>query len=171
MKYFCKYNSLVGDIILVSDGKYLTNLFIKGQSYNVNIDECIELEHLDIFKNTKKWLDIYFSEKEPNINLDIKLNGTSFQKEIWEFLRNIPYGKTITYGEIANLIAKKRNIKKMSYRAVGHAVSKNPISIIIPCHRVIGKNNKLIGYNGGNCLKKKLLELEKIHLQDEYINI
>lgn len=165
MKYFCKYNSLAFDIILISDSKYLTNLFIKGQNYNVNLDECIKSECLDIFQRTKKWLDIYFSGKEPNINLDIKLEGTDFQKEVWEYLRMIPYGKTITYGEIANLFAKKKNIKKMSSRAVGFAVSKNPISIIIPCHRVIGKNGVLTGYNGGIDLKKNLLELEKINLQ------
>lgn len=165
MKYFCKYNSLVGVIILVSNSKYLTNLFIEGQCHNVNLDELIEDEYLDIFKNTKKWLDIYFSEKEPNINLDIKLEGTDFQKEVWEYLRMIPYGKTIEYGEIANLLARKRNIKKMSARAVGCAISKNPISIIIPCHRVVGKNGILTGYNGGIDLKKNLLELEKINLQ------
>lgn len=165
MKYFCKYNSLVGVITIVSDGKYLTDLFIDGQSYNVNLDECMEYENIDIFKNTREWLDMYFSGKQPNISLNIKLDGTSFQKEVWNILKRIPYGETITYGMIATELAKNKNIKRMSARAVGHAIHRNPISIIIPCHRVIGKNGQLIGYDGGTKLKIKLLEIEKIHLQ------
>lgn len=168
MKYFCKYNSKVGVIILVSDGKYLTNLFIEGQKHNVNLYECIKCEDIDIFKSTKKWLDMYFSLHKPNINIDIKLDGTSFQKKVWKHLLNIPYGKTITYGDLANLVITD---KKMSARAVGHAVGKNPISIIIPCHRVIGKGGKLTGYNGGTTIKSKLLKLEGFRLHDDNIDI
>lgn len=171
MKYFCNYNSKVGIITLVSDGKYLTNLFIEGQCHNVNLDECEKSNFLDIFKSTKEYLDIYFSGNEPTIKLDIKLEGTDFQKEVWKHLQNIPYGEIITYSNMASILKENRNIKKMSARAVGHAISKNPISIIIPCHRVVGKNGKLTGYNGGIYLKRKLLEIEEIHLQEDNINI
>lgn len=162
--YNCKYDSKVGEITLISDGKYLTNLYIENQA-KVSF-KCIEDNDLEIFKNTKKWLDEYFSGKKPSIELKIKLEGSEFQKEVWSILNEIPYGKLTTYKEIADKITKRRGIKKMSAQAVGKAIGKNPISIIVPCHRVIGSDGSLTGYNGGIQIKEKLLRLENIDLNN-----
>ena len=118
-------------------------------------------DNLKIFQQTKAELSLYFLGKQPNFNLiPIKLNDTPFRMQIWELLKKIPYGKTTTYGAIANEIAKTNGNKKMSAQAVGNAVAHNPISIIIPCHRVLGKNNALVGYAGGLNKKRALLLLE-----------
>lgn len=157
--YKCKYYFLEFEILLISDGKYLTNLYIKGQAgyFDVSCDD-----ELEIFDLTKKWLDIYFSGNIPDFSIPIRLEGTDFQKEVWKYLLEIPYGEVVTYGDIARKIAINRGISKMNSRAVGHAIGKNPISIIVPCHRVVGKNNSLTGYNGGIDKKKRLLEIEGI---------
>lgn len=159
MRYKCRYNSPIGEIIMVSDGKYLTNLWIEGQP---GISGDFKERDLEIFFKTKKWLDDYFAGKEPKIGIPIKLEGTEFRKEVWEILLKIPYGQTITYTEIAQKIAKNRKIKRMSAQAVGGAIGNNPISIIVPCHRVIGSDGSLTGYSGGLPLKMALLEIEKI---------
>lgn len=161
MNYINKYNSPLGIINLRSDGEYLTGLWFKG-SYdnNKNKENSIEKE-LEIFNETKKWLDIYFSGINPNFTIKIKsLNETPFRKMVDDIMTTIPYGKTMTYGEISSLIAKKKSIKKMSSRAVGHAVGSNNICIILPCHRVVGKNGNLTGYGGGIKNKIELLKLE-----------
>ena len=112
-------------------------------------------------KQVKTWLDEYFKEKKPDIKrLLLNPKGSEFQNTVWNILLKIPYGKTMTYGEIANQIAIKKGIKKMSSRAIGAAVGHNPITVIIPCHRVLGVNNKLTGYSAGIDRKMKLLELE-----------
>ncbi len=160
MKYKYKYNSPIGEITMLSDGKYLTNLWIKGQPEIYGKFE--ESEDLEVFNKTIKWLDEYFQRKKPKIKIPIKLEGTDFRKMVWDILLKIPYGQTITYGEIAQKIATTRNIRKMSAQAVGGAVGHNPISIIVPCHRVIGTNGSLTGYAGGIHLKTKLLEIEGI---------
>ncbi len=116
---------------------------------------------LPVMKETKKWLDLYFSGKDPGFIPSLKAEGTLFQKEVWEILLKIPYGETMSYGGIAVQIAEKRGIKKMSAQAVGQAVGNNPVSLIIPCHRVIGKDGSLTGYASGIGRKRKLLELEK----------
>lgn len=159
MDYMCKYKSKIGNIIIVSDGENLTGLWFEGQKYFLNLfDECEE--NLEIFEKTKKWLDIYFSGNEPDFSIPVLFVGTEFRVKIWNILKEIPYGKVITYGDIAKKIAEEKGIKKMSAQAVGTAVGHNPISIIVPCHRVIGNNNNLTGYAGGLERKKKLLELE-----------
>ena len=165
MKYFCRYDSIIGEIILISDGKYLLSLEI-GKDNNMVLKEN---NNLPLFQRVKKWLDIYFQGKEPIANFPLKLEGTAFQKEVWEILLKIPYGKVITYGEIANQIALKRNIPKMSSQAVGNAIHHNPIPIIVPCHRVIGCHHNLVGYGLGMKLKIKLLTLEGIELQGYYL--
>ena len=119
-------------------------------------------EELPIFVETCHWLDIYFSGKEPNFTPQLKMNTTPFRKAVWEILLTIPFGKTMTYGEIAKLIAQKRGIAQMSAQAVGGAVGHNPISLIIPCHRVVGPKGKLTGYAGGLDKKAKLLRLEGV---------
>lgn len=114
-----------------------------------------------ILKETSHWLDIYFSSHQPDFNPDYKIeNLTPFREEVIEILTKIPFGKTISYGEIASKIAHNRNIPNMSAQAVGNAVGWNPICIIIPCHRVIGSDGNLIGYGGGIQNKEALLRLE-----------
>lgn len=113
-----------------------------------------------VLQNVRKWLDTYFSGAIPDFTPDIRLLGTDFQMRVWQKLLKIPYGKTVTYGEIAREIAKENGKTKMSAQAVGGAVGKNPIGIIVPCHRVIGKNGSLTGFAGGIEVKRKLLEIE-----------
>ena len=143
---------------MVSDGEYLTGLYF--DSYH-DIREYEEKD-LDVFNETRKWLDCYFEKQVPSFLPKIKLEGTPFQKEVWEILLSIPYGESMTYGEIASIIALKRGLNKMSSQAIGQAITKNSISIIVPCHRVIGKNNALTGYAYGIENKKMLLELEGV---------
>ena len=164
MLYKSTYNSPLGKITLASDGKNLIGLWIEGQKYFLSSikSELKEQPDLEIFTKTTNWLDRYFKNKKPGISeIPLAPNGTTFQKAVWEILCKIPYGKTTTYGEIAQEIAKQKGLKKMSAQAVGGAVGHNPISIIIPCHRVIGSNGNLTGYAGGIDKKIKLLKLEK----------
>jgi len=162
MKYFDIYKSLIGDILLISEDDFLTNLsFIDSdESYNLK-DLSIIKKDSDVIIKTKKWLDIYFRKEIPNFNIPIKLYGTKFQTQVWKYLQLIPYGQTTTYKHIGDLIRKDNNLNKVSYQSIGHAISKNPIAIIIPCHRVIGSNNKLVGYAYGLKRKEYLLNLEK----------
>ena len=144
------------NLLLISDGEVLTGLhFIK--SCNA-VKPC---NALPVFKDVSRWLDIYFSGREPDFTPDFRIdNATPFRRDVLEILRQIPFGKTVTYGDIAAQIAKKHGIGKMSAQAVGGAVGWNPIGIIIPCHRVVGVGNKLVGYGGGIKNKMALLKLE-----------
>lgn len=169
MDYVCKYNSPIGELAIKSDGVYITNLYIKGQTgFEEILSNCNQECKIDILQKAIKWLDTYFEGKEPREKLKIRLIGSDFQKEVWNILLKIPYGKVITYGDIANEIAKNRGIEKMSAQACGGAVGSNPISIIIPCHRVVGKNKNLVGYGGGLNLKTNLLNIEGIDLSRFY---
>ena len=116
---------------------------------------------LPVFEATCRWLGIYFSGKEPDFTPPLSLRTTRFRKRVWQILLSIPYGKTMTYGEIAVLLAREMSLKKMSAQAVGGAVGHNAISLIIPCHRVVGTNGQLTGYAGGLDKKQRLLDLEK----------
>lgn len=170
MQYTSKYESPLGKILLSADEKGLTGLWFVGQKYfALYLDKENEEKEIPILKDTKKWLDIYFSGKEPDFKLPLNFTGTNFQNEVWEILYSIPYGKTMTYGEIANIIAKRKGLKRMSAQAVGGAVGKNEISIIVPCHRVVGSNGSLTGYAGGIKRKKYLLELEKANMSNLFI--
>lgn len=163
MNYITTYKSQIGTITLISDGISLTNLYIEGQRHKLkNIENYQQNDNLEIFQKTKKWLDTYFKGIKPNIDIKIKLNTTKFSEEVYTILKDISYGELITYKDIAIKLKQKGITKNLCYQAVGRAVGNNPISIIIPCHRVIGSNNSLTGYNGGIELKKKLLELEGI---------
>ena len=146
------------NILLTSDGEVLTGLhFVKSYS-EVNSNNA-----LPVFKDVKRWLDLYFSGHEPDFTPDFRIdNATPFRKDVLEIVRQIPFGKTLTYGEIATQIAEKLFVKKMSAQAVGGAVGWNPICIIVPCHRVVGAGNKLVGYGGGIENKIELLKLEGI---------
>ena len=162
MQYISQYHSPIGDILLAADDIGLTGLWFEGQKYfALHLDKEHKEEELPVFTETKRWLDIYFSGKEPDFTVSLHFMGTDFQKEVWKILCSIPYGNTMTYGEIAEKIAFKRGLKHMSAQAVGGAVGHNPISILVPCHRVIGSNGNLTGYAGGIDKKIKLLTLEK----------
>ena len=165
MDYIAFYKSPLGNIMLSSDGSSLTGLWFEKQKYfGENLDKIYEEKELPVFEKTFKWLDIYFSGEEPDFTPKIKMKTTEFRKKVWEILLSIPYGETMTYKEIAEIIAKENNYSKMSAQAIGGAVGHNAISIIIPCHRVVGTNGKLTGYAGGLDKKLFLLNLEKASL-------
>lgn len=170
MQYTARYKSPLGDILLASDDAGLTGLWFEGQRYFALhlAADYIEKE-TDILMQAKKWLDIYFSGQKPDFIPPLHVEGTSFHREVCEIMLSIPYGKTMAYGEIAQTIASRRGIRKMSARAVGGAVGHNEISIIIPCHRVIGANGNLTGYGGGISRKVRLLELEGVNMTGFYI--
>lgn len=161
MLYKCYYNSPIGKLTLFSNGTSLIGLQLENPKYDLKLnEEPIVNKELKIFKEVSNWLDKYFKGENPNPHiLKLEPNGSKFQKEVWKILRTIPYGETTTYGKIAKQIGSKNNTK-MSAQAVGGAISRNKIAIIIPCHRVIGQNNRLTGYAGGLNIKVKLLELE-----------
>ena len=162
MVYKHHYTSQLGVITLASDGESLTGLWFDRQKHFPHklISESTEAE-LPIFTQTIKWLDTYFSGKAPDFTPPLSLNTTPFRKAVYEILLSIPYGQTMTYGEIANIIAKQKGVERMSAQAVGGAVGHNTVSIIIPCHRIVGTDGSLTGYAGGLDKKIKLLKLEK----------
>ncbi len=159
MIYKSCYASPLGDIALESDGKVLTGLRFESKDLNCTSQESTE--ELPVFKETKQWLDRFFEGQDPGFVPQLRAVGTPFQETVWEILQTIPFGETMSYGEIAARIARQRGIRKMSAQAVGGAVSRNPISLIIPCHRVIGSNGDLIGYAGGLDRKEWLLSWEQ----------
>ena len=161
MDYTHQYLSPLGGITMASDGEYLTGLWFDGQKY---FADTLSVQHeekdLDVFHQTDHWLDIYFSGKEPIYTPPLRMRGSEFRQEVWQILLTIPFGKTMTYGEIAKILADRRGANTMSAQAVGGAVGHNPISLIIPCHRVIGTNGALTGYAGGLDKKTWLLDME-----------
>lgn len=156
----------MGKMMMASDGENLTGLWFEEQKYYAStISEKVVEKKIPIFEKTIQWLERYFHGERPRITeLQLAPQGSLFRKEVWRILCEIPYGKVLTYGEIAKMIAEKRGMERMSAQAIGGAVGHNPISIIIPCHRVIGSNGSLTGYAGGLELKKKLLEHEGVCL-------
>ena len=163
MHYISKYSSPIGGITLGSDGKHLTGLWFDGQKY---FGSTLPAEHteksLPVFEQTKDWLNRYFNGEIPDRLPPLSLHGSPFRLAVWDILKRIPYGEVITYGEIAKQISLKNGTAAMSAQAVGGAVGHNPISIIIPCHRVVGTNRSLTGYAGGITAKQALLTLEGI---------
>ena len=168
--YTCTYKSKLGDILLAADAIGLTGLWFEGQKYFANTlpDGAISQESL-ILTEAKRWLDIYFSGREPDFSLPLHFTGSDFQNEVWGILSAIPYGQTTTYGEIAKQLAQRREVPRMSAQAVGGAVGKNEISIIVPCHRVVGTNGSLTGYAGGMDKKVALLKLEHTDMSHFFI--
>ena len=199
MTYTAHYDSPLGGITLASDGHALTGLWFDGQKHFAATltNESSEDSDLPVFEHTRKWLDLYFSGDCPDFTPPLAPKGTPFQQKVWRLLLAIPYGKTVTYGEIAQRVVEMRLIaslhgvtpqdallrsascrgaslrdaslkgaflpkQHMSAQAIGGAVGRNPISLIIPCHRVIGANGSLTGYAGGLERKKYLLELEHV---------
>lgn len=170
MQYISHYRSPLGDILLAADQNCLTGLWFEGQKYfALHLDKEREEKEIPVFEKTKEWLDIYFSGKEPDFTVPLRFIGTDFQKEVWKILCSIPYGQTMTYGEIAGKLAEKRGKKSMSAQAVGGAVGHNRISILVPCHRVVGSDGSLTGYAGGIEKKVKLLTLEKADMKSFFL--
>ena len=161
MHYTGTYTSSLGNIFLAADEEGLSGLWFEGQKYfAARLGDDLEERETQAIQAAREWLDEYFAGKEPAVEVPLHLEGTPFQAEVWEALRSIPYGQTITYGDIASRIAKKRGLDRMSSQAVGGAVGHNPISIIVPCHRVVGASGSLTGYAGGISKKIELLKLE-----------
>ena len=152
---FAEYESPVGKLLLRSNGEALTGLWI-GQEAEAPLEED------PVLMKTKQWLDAYFRGERPIMEIPVFLEGTEFQKAVWELLLKIPYGKTCTYGELAAALTARLGKEKMSAQAVGQAVGKNPVSILVPCHRVVGTGGKLTGYAWGIDRKQWLLNHEKI---------
>lgn len=165
MGYCTKYVSPLGMITLSSDGENLTGLWFDGQKYYLGKYKNLEeKDDLDIFYKIKKWLDEYFAGNSPSVkDVPLKPEGTDFQKKVWQELLKIPYGEVTTYGTIAETLHIK------SGQAIGSAVGRNPISILIPCHRVISKNGSLTGYAGGVVKKVSLLELEHVNMENMFV--
>ena len=160
-KYKYKTPNELSNILMNSDGKYLTGLWFEKSKDTKKHELNCEEKELSIFKETSKWLDIYFSGKQPDFIPMYKINDiTPFRKEVIDIINTIQFGETITYNDISKIIAKRRGIKRMSSQAVGGAVGWNPICIIVPCHRVVGTNGSLTGYGGGIENKVELLKLE-----------
>ena len=163
MYYKANYASPIGLITLACDANNLVGLWLEGQKYYGGTISAVMTERgdLPVFNVVKEWLDRYFRKENPVISeLPLAPIGSEFRQAVWNILCEIPYGKVTTYGDIAKKIAAKMNRESMSGQAIGGAVGHNPISIIIPCHRVIGANGSLTGYAGGITTKAKLLELE-----------
>ena len=157
-----RLHSPLGEVRLRSDGKSLTGLWFVGQVNDAKNHSDIEIkDDLPIFEQVETWLESYFSGKQTPITIPLQPKGTNFQERVLQILQEIPYGETMTYGEIAQRIAKEKGVATYSAQAVGQAVGKNPISILIPCHRVLGKNGALTGYAGGVHRKEQLLNLER----------
>lgn len=165
MLYYKKIASPLGELTLRSDGEVLTGLWFENDKHygNKDIAGAVEAE-LPVFELAEKWLAEYFFEKEPEIQVPLKFLGSTFQQLVWTQLQKIPYGQFITYGDIAKAVAEAKGIKQLSAQAVGGAVGHNPLCIIVPCHRVIGKNGSLTGYAGGIWRKVQLLKLEGVDM-------
>ena len=170
MQYTAKYQSPVGEILLAADEIGLTGLWFDGEKfYADSLDPEHEERELPIFETVRKWLDIYFSGKEPDFMPPVHMIGSPFRLSVWELLRQIPYGETVTYGELAKMVAEKRGLSRMSAQAVGGAVGHNEISIIVPCHRVVGSDGSLTGYAGGVDKKERLLTLEGVDMKKLFV--
>lgn len=167
MYYSTQYASPVGKLVLASDGKSLVGLWKEGQRYfgGTVYGEMLPKDELEIFSAVKSWLDRYFAGERPEADeLSLAPLGSEFRQTVWRILCRIPYGETITYKEIARKAGERLKRPMMSAQAAGGAVAHNPISIIIPCHRVVGANGSLTGYAGGKDMKIWLLEHEGVDM-------
>ena len=170
MTFLQHYNSPLGGILLAADESGLTGLWFDGQKY---FARDLPAEHVEqntpVLSEAKRWLDIYFTGRKPDFTPPLHPIGSVFRQAVWEILLQIPYGQTTTYGEIARQLAAKLGLPRMSAQAVGGAVGHNEVSIIIPCHRVVGTNGSLTGYAGGIDKKVKLLELEHTDMTELFV--
>lgn len=169
-QYIVEYPSPIGVLTIASDGQSITGLWIKGQKYYADtLGEHIFAPKLEVFSQAINWLEQYFNGENPPIFLPLAPQGSMFRQSVWDILLRIPYGEVTTYGKIAKELEKRSNGKKVSAQAVGGAVGRNPISIIIPCHRVVGTNGSLTGYAGGIDKKVQLLKLEGVSMEHLFI--
>lgn len=165
MQYTAKYQSPMGELLLAADEIGLIGLWFEGEKYYARtLGPEQEEKEIPVFGEARRWLDLYFSGRDPGFLPPLHLIGSPFQLSVWEILKEIPYGKTTTYGEIAGQIAAQRGLSRMSAQAVGGAVGHNELSIIVPCHRVVGTNGSLTGYAGGIDKKVRLLTLEGVDM-------
>ena len=161
MQYIYKYSSPLGGMTLASDGDAITGAWFDGQKYfGATLKGERREADLLIFSEAAAWLDRYFRGERPGTLPAIRLEGSAFRMAVWDILRQIPYGQVVTYGWIAEAIARKLGLKHMSAQAVGGAVGHNPVSVFVPCHRVVGSGGSLTGYAGGMDRKVRLLEIE-----------
>ena len=181
--YISEYNSPLGTITVACDDEAIIGLWFNGQRHFGNIlpSKTVEIGENEfrtltvggkaraLLEEARRWMDVYFSGQEPDFLPPLRYDSTPFRKAVCDIMLTIPYGKTMTYGEIADMIATERGVEKMSAQAVGGAVGHNPISLMIPCHRVVGTNGSLTGYGGGIDRKVKLLELENADMTDLFI--
>ena len=162
----CTYESPLGNMLLAADDVGLRGLWFEGQKYFASTlnDECVPRKN-EILKSTRRWLDMYFSGLKPKFTPKLHMIGSEFRQVVWRILLQIPYGEVTTYGAVAEEVAKTLNVPEMSAQAVGGAVGHNAISIIIPCHRIVGANGSLTGYSGVVDKKLELLRLEQINIE------
>ena len=164
MDYVWHYASPLGGIMLASDGQALTGLWFEGQKYfAAGLDGEHEEKALPVFDETARWLDAYFGGREPGFTPPLRPRGTAFQRAVWEQLLTVPCGGTLSYGQLA----ARLGLPRAAARAVGGAVGRNPVSLIIPCHRVVGADGSLTGYAGGLERKRRLLALEREMMKNE----
>ena len=170
MVFTCHYDSPLGGILLAADEIGLTGLWFRGGRYFADtLPPTARERETPILAEARRWLDIYFTGKEPDFLPPLHPIGSDFRQAVWQILLMIPYGKTMTYGEIARVLAEKQGLPRMSAQAVGGAVGHNAISILIPCHRVVGTGGSLTGYGGGIERKVKLLELEQVNMRGFFV--
>ena len=170
MQYTTTYQSPLGEILLAADEMGLTGLWFEGEKfYAEGLDAVNEEKDIPVFDDVKRWLDNYFSGQEPDFIPPLHMFGSDFRQCVWTILREIPYGETTTYGALARRIAAERGLERISAQAVGGAVGHNEISIIVPCHRVVGADGSLTGYAGGIQRKVELLTLEGVDMETFYI--
>ena len=170
MTFIQHYNSPLGGILLAADEIGLTGVWFNGQKYFArSLPAGYTEQNTPALSEAKRWLEVYFTGKKPDFMPPLHIVGSAFRRAVWEILLQIPYGKTTTYGEIARQLAKKQKLPRMSAQAVSGAVGHNEISIIIPCHRVVGTNGSLTGYAGGIDKKIKLLELEHTDMSSFFV--
>lgn len=180
MEKIMVYDSPIGKLTLSGDGTSITGLWIEGQKYfgrtlekenreNGGCGRAADDVPCEVFCKAGKWLDAYFRGEQKKISFPLAPKGSDFQQSVWDILKEIPLGETITYGEIAKILAGRQGRPSVSAQAVGGAVARNPISILIPCHRVVGANGSLTGYAGGIGRKIKLLNLEGVDVKRFFI--
>ena len=166
MHYLSRYESPLGAMTMAGDGEYLTGLWFDGQKYDrstINDDAALR-PHLPVFTQTAQWLDTYFEGADPGFTPPIRVEGSDFKKMVTSIMLSIPFGATSTYARIAAEVARRMGRKQMSAQAVGGAVGRNPIVLIVPCHRVLASDGSLRGYAGGVDRKERLLEMERVNV-------
>jgi methylated-DNA-[protein]-cysteine S-methyltransferase len=163
--YVHHYQSPLGGITIASDGAALVGLWFDDQRFfAASLSPEQEEKPLPVFEQADRWLDLYFSGRDPGFAPPVRLRTTGFRQAVCRIMLTIPYGHTMTYGKIAEIVARQKGVRRMSAQAVGGAVGHNPVSLIVPCHRVIGAHGALVGYGGGLDRKAALLALEHADL-------